>query len=132
MSNAKELACSPDCLQKQSPIQEEESLNDSIIKKIDDGFIKYTPKVLRKIVYFVCVFMCIHAIFWGIEQIYFNWCVGQGFYGFFTSIVTNQSGVCSALRSVSSTISSSSTNLISAGVASSTLFLSENTAMNKK
>ena len=77
--------------------------------------------------YFFLLFCANHFVFWGVEQLHYNWCTGRGLYGFFQSMLTNQSGVCSAFRRISGLASSSGTQVLYAviGLIASKLYNSE-------
>lgn len=92
-------------------------LYSGIITKTENVYKNWISPAITKGGYFFIIFVSIHSLFWGIEQLHFRWCVGSGISGFITSMLTNQSGICSALRSVSSSITYSYTNLISGTVA---------------
>jgi len=59
------------------------------------------------------IFLSIHAAFFAIEQIHYRWCVSHGLSGFFTSILTNGSGICTHLRRASLAAANATSNLIS-------------------
>ncbi len=64
------------------------------------------------VLYGLGLFLLIHSAFYIIEQIHYRWCASPGAYGFFQSMLTNGSGMCSQLRKVSNMASSASSNLI--------------------
>ncbi len=63
-------------------------------------------------IYFMMLYCINHFVFWGVEQMHYRWCTGIGLYGFLQSMVTNQSGICSTLRTISGMASSSSTQVL--------------------
>ena len=67
---------------------------------------------LKTGMYFAMLFCFNHLVFWSIEQLHYRWCTGSGLYGFLQSMMTNQSGMCKALRQVSEMASSSSSNAL--------------------
>lgn len=80
-------------------------------------YVKVSVSYLHTFGYFLVLFCGNHLIFWGIEQLHYHWCTGSGLYGFFTSMLTNQSGVCAALRHVSNMASSSGSQVVYAIIA---------------
>jgi hypothetical protein len=68
--------------------------------------------ILINILIFAGTLSLNHLIFWSIEQLHYRWCVSCGLYGFLSSILTNQSGVCVALRQLSNAASSTNHTLM--------------------
>lgn len=80
--------------------------------KIDDFLDRWILPGANTALYFTLLFCLNHFVFWGVEQMHYKWCTGSGLYGFFQSMLTNQSGICSTLRTVSTLASSSSTQVL--------------------
>jgi hypothetical protein len=80
--------------------------------RVDDFLDRWVVPGFSTGVYFLMLFCLNHFVFWGVEQMHYRWCTGSGLYGFFQSMLTNQSGICTTFRTVSGMASSSSTQVL--------------------
>lgn len=66
--------------------------------------------------YFLFYYLLLHTLFYGLEQLHYNFCTPCGFTGFITSIFTSRSSMCKALRTISWHASDASANVMYAGI----------------
>lgn len=115
-------------------MENQKKIEKIALDKIEYTYNRWIHPILTNSVYFVVIFLANHALFWGIEQVHFRWCAGHGIYGFFQSMMTNQSGVCSTLRQISGVASSSASQVLYVIVSLITakLFSTKNTLHSDK
>ena len=54
---------------------------------------------------FILWYMFVHTIYWGLEQVRYSWCVSHGIAGYFHSLITSQSMMCTILTESSRVMS---------------------------
>lgn len=55
-------------------------------------------------------YLFIHSLYWGLEQVRYNWCVSHGISGFLHSLLVSQSLFCGLLTETSKALSNTQIN----------------------